>query len=154
LLLLDRVKNGAAGMAGSAALNSSSGAHARASVAAPFWNPQNGLVSHLDPGTPVPADPKQLQTLVNQQIDARIRGAGYCAGGSSYADAEITYSGSGVTGASPYSALKFWLTDPPHRMVLLDPQWKEVGFSVLSGSAFPGVTGFATTYVVDFGRCS
>ena len=105
LINLNRLDNGVGSLRISPQLYSSASGHANASVAAHSWSLSNGLVSHLDPGTAVPGDPNQLQQLANQQINARILGAGYCAGGSSYSDGEITYAGSpgGATGAgSPF----------------------------------------------------
>lgn len=127
--------------------------HAKASIAAPFWDTTNGLVSHLDPGTQVPSDANALQTLVNQQSQARILAAGYCAGGSSYSVGEITYGGGG-TGSTPKAAVAWWMNDPPHKEALLNPQWRNMGPVGFNGSAFPGATGVNGTYVIDFGVCS
>lgn len=134
-------------------LTSSSGAHAAASAKAHSWDLNNGLVSHLDPGTPVPGDQTSLQNLVNQQVDARIRGAGYCAGGRSYSDAEITFATSASKKDAVLGAKRFWKTDPPHRAVLLDPKWTDIGVSVVTPSAFPGTTS-GYTFVVDLGTCT
>ena len=133
-------------------LGGTSLAHARASVTAHSWDRSNGLVSHLNPGTPVPSDQQMLPNLVNQQVDARIRGAGYCAGGRAFGDAEITFGATG-SGGTPKAAMNFWLTDPPHRQTVLNPQLKEYGVAALAGSPFPGGTKGAT-YVVDFGFCT
>ena len=135
-------------------LRQSATAHAKASIAAKSWSLTRGLVSHLNPGTAVPGDDASLQQLANQQIDQRIRGAGYCAGGHSYRDAENTYAGWG-TGATARSAVNFWLNDPQHRAVLLDPNLREHGVGVVAGSPFPGVadTG-AAAFVEDLGACS
>jgi hypothetical protein len=126
--------------------------HAAASVAAHSWDRSNGLVSHLNPGTPVPGDQNALQQLVNTQVDQRIRGAGYCANGHSFADAEITYAAPAKFTDATVGAIRFWKTDPPHRAVLLDPKWTDIGVSVATPSAFPGdTTGY--TFVVDLGMC-
>jgi hypothetical protein len=37
-------------------------------------------------------------------------------------------------------AIRFWKTDPPHRAVLIDPKWTDIGIAVVSPSAFPGDT--------------
>lgn len=154
LISRQRTNNGMSGLITNATLSGSASAHAKASVAAQSWSLSNGLVSHLDPGTPVPGDPNQLQQLANQQIDARIRGAGYCAGGSSYSDGEITYGGSG-TGRTPKAAVAWWMGDPPHRDAILNPQFKDYGVSMVPGSAFPGQPATnAATYVVDMGSCT
>jgi uncharacterized protein YkwD len=134
-------------------LSQSARAHARASVAAKSWDVNRGLVSHLNPGTPVPADNASLQQLANQHIDGRIRGAGYCAGGSSYRDAENTYAGWG-SGATPRAAVNWWLSDPPHRATLIDPNLTEHGIGVAAGSPFPTVgDAGAAAFVEDLGTC-
>lgn len=133
-------------------LGGTSLAHDKASVAAHSWDRSNGLVSHLNPGTMVPSDPTALQNLVNTQVDQRIRGAGYCANGSSYSDAEITYADTRSRNDAMVGAIRFWKSDPPHAAVLFDPQWTDIGISVVSPSAFPGDT-TGSTYVVDLGRC-
>jgi uncharacterized protein YkwD len=152
LLSRARLANGVPGLTANATLRRTAEAHAKASVANKFWSLTNGLVSHLDPGTPVPGDPNALQSLVNQQVDARIRGAGYCAGGRAFGDAEITFGATG-SGGTPKAAMNFWLTDPPHRQTVLNPQLKEYGVAALAGSPFPSGTKGAT-YVVDFGFCT
>jgi len=135
-----------------ATLIGTSGAHATASAMAHSWDLSNGLVSHLNPGTPVPGDQNALQNLVNQQVDQRIRGAGYCANGSSYADAEITFASPDSRKTAEPAATRFWRTDPPHAAVLYDPKWTDIGVSVATPSAFPGqTTGY--TFVVDLGMC-
>ena len=153
LISRQRTSRGMRGYSDNATLRSSSGAHAAASVAAQSWSLTNGLVSHLNPGTPVPGDPNQLQQLANTQIDQRIRGAGYCAGGSAYSDGEITYGGSG-TGQTPKAAVAWWMNDPPHRDAILSPQFTQYGVSVVRGSAFPGGGTDAATFVVDLGSCT
>ena len=152
LLSRTRLANGVGGLTVNSTLSGTAAAHARASVANQFWSLTNGLVSHLDPGTPVPGDPNALQNLVNQQVDQRIRGAGYCAGGRAFGDAEITFGATG-SGGTPKAAMNFWLNDPPHRQTVLNPQLKEYGVAAIAGSPFPG-GGKGATYVVDFGFCT
>jgi hypothetical protein len=135
-------------------LDTSSLGHAQGSVNAPFWDVNNGTVSHLDPGTAVPPDQNQLQSLANTQITARILGAGYCAGGSSYSVGEITYGGSG-SGSTPKAAMRWWMSDPPHKAALLDPKWTNLGAAGIGGSAFnPPTPAPSGTYVIDFGTCT
>ena len=59
LISRQRTSRGMRGYSDNATLRGSSGAHAAASVAAQSWSLTNGLVSHLNPGTPVPGDPNQ-----------------------------------------------------------------------------------------------
>ena len=154
LINQQRTNNGLPKLKISGQLAKSALKHAVASGAAKSWDPNNGLVSHLDPGTPVPGDPNQLQQLVNQQIDARIRGIGFCSAGSSYTDGEITYGGTG-TGATPRAAVNWWMSDPPHRAAVLSPQFRQFGVAPLRRSAFPGQPDATSgTYVVDLGSCT
>ena len=140
------------GLSESTPLYNSALAHAQQSVAAKSWDLNNGLVSHLNPGTPVPSDGNQLQQLVNTQINDRIRGAGYCAGGHSWRDAENTYGGVNIT---PRMAADFWLHDPSHRPNTIDPNLKEHRIAVVVGSAFPGLPDAGSAALVeDMGACS
>jgi len=139
------------GLSESTPLYNSALAHAQQSVAAKTWDLNNGLVSHLDPGTPVPTDGNQLQQLVNTQITQRIRGAGYCAGGGSWRVAENTYGGQNIT---PRMAADFWLHDQYHRANTIDPNLKEHRIAVVLGSAFPGLPDAGSAALVeDMGAC-
>ena len=154
LISRQRTNNGLPGLTANTQLGRSASAHALASVQNKFWSLTNGLVSHLDPGTPVPGDQNALQNLANQQSDARIRGAGYCAGGRAFTDGEITYAGAG-TAATPKAAVTFWMNDPPHRLAVLNPAFQNYGFGIRRGSPFPGGNNATSiTYVVDLGGCT
>jgi uncharacterized protein YkwD len=129
-------------------LNAAMG-HATRSVQGKWWDdnpahPNGWQLSHEEPGNPASFD---------QQIIQRIQAAGYCAGGSNWGGAEITYGGPGAN-STPKAAVRWWMSDPPHRATLLDPQWKQVGVAGLSGSAFADTPNPAGTYVVEFGHCS
>jgi uncharacterized protein YkwD len=128
-------------------LDAASG-HATRSVQGKWWDPDKThldgwKLSHMEPGNSAPFD---------QQVVQRTQAAGYCAGGGSWGVGEITYSGNGA-GSTPKAAVNWWMSDPPHRAALLDPQWKQSGAAGVPGSAFPGVGNPAGTYVVDFGHC-
>jgi hypothetical protein len=123
--------------------------HATRSIQGKWWDdnpahPNGWQLSHEEPGNSASFD---------QQITQRIRAAGYCAGGSNWGGAEITYGGPGAN-STPKAAVRWWMSDPPHRATLLDPQWKQVGVAGLSGSAFADTPAPAGTYVVEFGHCS
>jgi hypothetical protein len=153
--LLSRARTNARlhGLKVDAALSLTAGRHAQESVAAPYWDPARGQVSHLDPGWPVPSDPAELQTLALDFIDNRIRSDGYCLGSKSYADTELTYSASG-TGQTPNAAAHFWLTDPAQRQAVMDPRWNDYGVGVVRGSAYPGGSSNSATFVVELGTCT
>ncbi len=54
---------------------------------------------------------------------------------------------------SPAQAVRLWLESRPHRRVLLDPRWSEVGLAAVHAPAAPGVfSGLPVTIVTaDFG---
>ncbi len=118
-------------------------AHALLSVNQRFWTTWQS--SHMEPGA---------AGDYNQQITNRILATGYCRGGS-WQTNEVTYTQS--DGATPASAVNWWMSDPPHRQTLLDPSLKGAGFSAVRGYAqqdgnTPGPN--AETVVVDFGSCN
>ena len=118
-------------------------AHALLSVNQRFWT--TWQTSHMEPGA---------AGDYNQQITTRILATGYCRSGSS-TTREVTFTQS--DGATPASAVNWWMSDPPHRQTLLDPSLKGAGFSALHGYAqrdgnTPGPN--AETVVVDFGSCN
>lgn len=124
-------------------LTNSAGGHADRSVAVRWWDMNDGLSSHVDPGTGTsPAD--------------RIAAAGYCPAGNR-STSEITFASYGTGGQYPPTAngaIDWWMDDPPHREVLLDRSLRDVGPVARPGFAFPGtVYGPSGTFVVDFGSC-
>ena len=50
-------------------------------------------------------------------------------------------------------ALNLWLASPPHRAILLDPRWRELGLAAVHSTSAPGVYGNrpATIITADFG---
>lgn len=53
--------------------------------------------------------------------------------------------------ASPRAAVRSWLHSPPHRSVLLDRNYRDVGVGVALGSPFGGSMRSSATYAADFG---
>jgi uncharacterized protein YkwD len=55
--------------------------------------------------------------------------------------------------ASPDAVVRAWLASPPHRAILYDPLWREVGVAAVRAQAAPGVYGGrdVTIVVIDFG---
>jgi len=51
------------------------------------------------------------------------------------------------------TALRMWLNSPPHRKILLTPNWREVGLSAVHATAAPGIyRGLEVTVLTaDFG---
>jgi uncharacterized protein YkwD len=59
----------------------------------------------------------------------------------------------GAPDLSAVRALKLWLASPPHRAILLDPRWRELGLAAVHSASAPGVYGNrpATVITADFG---
>jgi len=53
----------------------------------------------------------------------------------------------------PSQAVRLWLASPPHRRVLLDPKWEEIGLAAVHAASAPGAfSGLPVTIVTaDFG---
>jgi uncharacterized protein YkwD len=53
----------------------------------------------------------------------------------------------------PASALQLWLGSPPHRAILLDPRWRQIGLSAVHVPSAPGTFGGqeVTVLTADFG---
>jgi uncharacterized protein YkwD len=54
---------------------------------------------------------------------------------------------------SPEAVVRAWLASPPHRAVLYDPLWREVGVAAVRAQAAPGVYGGrdVTIVVIELG---
>src|SRR3954451_664328 len=130
----------------SAPLNKSALAHAKKSVAGKFWSLTDGLVSHTEPGSTGTA---------SEQIQQRIVAAGYCPGGTAVTN-ENTFSaeGTGTLKPTPAGAVKWWLSDPPHKATLLSTKYVNLGVGAVDGSPFPPPNYTpASTFVIDYGTC-
>jgi uncharacterized protein YkwD len=55
--------------------------------------------------------------------------------------------------ASPEAVVRAWLASPPHRAVLYDPLWREVGVAAVRAQSAPGVYGGrdVTIVVIELG---
>ena len=142
--------------AGPTALGRAARAHARESVRLKWWDPNNGLASHVHPDSGAPPTPEGA----TQQIAARISAERYCPNGTQQVN-ENTFGWSGrpdsATGAAatPQGAVNWWLSDPPHRVTLLNPLYTEHGLGVVAGYAFPGPEYYpSATFVQNLGTCS
>lgn len=76
----------------------------------------------------------------------RLRRAGW----RGHAAGEAIAYGCGAF-ATPLATLRMWLDSPPHRAILLDPQFRDLGIGVAHGAP-SGADAGALTVALDFGR--
>jgi hypothetical protein len=129
-------------------LNAAMG-HATRSVQGKWWDdnpahPNGWQLSHEEPGNSASFD---------QQIIQRIQGAGYCAGGSNWGGAEITYGGPGAN-STPKAAVRWWMSTRRTGPRCSTRSGSRSASRAFSGSAFADTPAPAGTYVVEFGHCS
>jgi uncharacterized protein YkwD len=77
-------------------------------------------------------------------MDQRIRAAGYPGGRMG----ETIGWGAGALAASA-AIVQAWMQSPPHRAIIVDRRFREVGLGIAAGS--PSGTGDAATVTADFG---
>jgi uncharacterized protein YkwD len=77
-------------------------------------------------------------------MDQRIRAAGYSGGTLG----ETIARGAGSL-ATPAAIVQAWMQSPPHRTIIMDGRFHEVGLGVAAGS--PSGGGDAATVTADFG---
>jgi uncharacterized protein YkwD len=77
-------------------------------------------------------------------MDQRVRAAGY----SGRTTGETIGWGSGSL-AAPAAIVQGWMDSPPHRAIIMDGRFREVGLGVAAGS--PAGTGDAVTVTANFG---
>jgi uncharacterized protein YkwD len=116
--------------------------HADISAQQKFWTTWQS--SHMEPGA---------AGDFGAQITQRIRSTGFCPTGN-WRTGEITFTQTG--GATPGSAVTWWMNDPPHRAAILDANMRASGIGFARGTAQSGAASgtSAGTFVVDFGACN
>jgi uncharacterized protein YkwD len=127
LINAERRARGLAPLVANARLGRAARSHAADMVARAFF-------SHVSPSGSSFAD--------------RLRHVGYtrpCA----WSGGETLAWGSGSL-ATPASRIRGWMNSPPHRAILLNATYREVGIGVVHGS--PTNAGASATYVGEFGR--
>jgi uncharacterized protein YkwD len=77
----------------------------------------------------------------------RINRAGYLGGTSTWTVGETIAWGRGGS-ASPASIVRSWLQSPPHRAILLDARYHDVGIGIAAGVPKGGG---GATFTGDFG---
>jgi uncharacterized protein YkwD len=80
----------------------------------------------------------------------RAETAGWRPGDGPWGLGEALAWGSGDL-AGPAAAVGAWLDSPPHRRLLLDPRWREIGVGAAAGSP-NGSRWSGTTYALELGR--
>jgi uncharacterized protein YkwD len=83
-------------------------------------------------------------------MERRVRHAGYLRGGREWWLGEALAWGGGGAGA-PRAILRVLLASAPHRAILLDPAFRDVGIGVARGAP-SGAGAGALTITLDFGR--
>jgi uncharacterized protein YkwD len=92
--------------------------------------------AHDDPGGATVAD--------------RVRATGYLQNARTWALGETIAWGRAQT-ATPAAVLRMFLDSPPHRAILLDPSYRDLGVGVARGAP-AGPEAGALTVTLDFGR--
>lgn len=80
----------------------------------------------------------------------RIRRAGYLTSGGPWVVGEVL-AWCAAACATPQGIVAAWLASPPHRRVLLDPRYEDVGVGVALGSPSDSAAS-AATVTAEFGR--
>jgi uncharacterized protein YkwD len=80
----------------------------------------------------------------------RVRAAGYLGGSEDWALGEDIGWGTG-SASTPASMFRAWMDSPPHRRVILDRTFRELGVGVTPGVPVPA-EGDGATFVLDFGE--
>lgn len=136
-----------------------------AAVTLKWWH--DGASPHINPQT-------QAGMTVNQAIDSRVRGSGYCGGSNKVAsDGEIAYDGAGSGNYSddqgqptkfvclngcgtPTAAVDWWMNvSAQHRKLILTPGFTHLGIVAIGDMGDPKNSSAPARglYIVDFGSC-
>jgi uncharacterized protein YkwD len=84
-----------------------------------------------------------------RSLSDRVRATGYLARSRDWALGEDIAWGAG-SASTPASIFRAWMNSPPHRRVILDREFRELGVGVTRGVPVPG-EGDGATFVLDFG---
>jgi uncharacterized protein YkwD len=84
-------------------------------------------------------------------LDDRVGASGYLRGARDWGLGEaLGWATEPI--ASPAELVAMWLDSPPHRAILLDPGFREVGIGVAAGVPDPALGAAGATVVLDFGH--
>jgi uncharacterized protein YkwD len=84
-------------------------------------------------------------------LDRRVRRTGYLRGARSWILGE-DIGWVEDPGATARRIVREWMHSPPHRSVILDRRFRQIGVGVAGGVPDPSV-GRGATFVLDLGRC-
>ena len=87
-----------------------------------------------------------------RSVAERIRESGYLGGSQDWALGEDIGWGTGAL-STPASIFRAFMNSPPHRRVILDRDFREIGVGVAQGVPVPG-QGTGATFTLDFGEVS
>ncbi|MCW2958363.1 MAG: hypothetical protein JWP18_1166 [Solirubrobacterales bacterium] len=86
-------------------------------------------------------------------LRARVRSAGYLKNATRWWLGETLAYGSGHA-SSPAALVESLMASPPHRAIILEPQFRHIGVGLVTGLPVPGggATAAGATLTLDFGR--
>ena len=131
LVNVERAKHGLRGLSSNARLNAAADAHSADMVARQYF-------AHVTPegGT----------------VTDRVRQTGYLGGSNDWALGEDIGWGTSTL-STPDAIFHAFMNSPPHRRVILDRDFRQIGVGVAPGVPVAGESGGAT-FVLDFGDVS
>jgi len=128
LVNAERQRHGLALLRSSARLNAAADRHSADMVA-------RGYFAHVTPE--------------GRSVVDRVKATGYLAGASDWAVGEDIGWGTG-SASTPASIFRAFMNSPPHRRIILSPEFHEIGVGVTPGVPVAG-EGSGSTFVLDFG---
>jgi uncharacterized protein YkwD len=88
-----------------------------------------------------------------RSVTDRVRDTGYLGGSRDWALGEDIGWGTG-SASTPASIFQAFMHSPPHRRVILDREFHEIGVGVAQGVPVAGEGAGGATFVLDFGEVS
>jgi uncharacterized protein YkwD len=132
LVNVERAKHGLRALSANARLTAAADGHSADMVARKYF-------AHVTPE--------------GASVTDRVRGTGYLGGSSDWALGEDIGWGTGSL-STPASIFRAFMNSPPHRRVILDRDFRQLGVGVAQGVPLAGEAGAGATFVLDFGDVS
>jgi uncharacterized protein YkwD len=129
LVNVERVRHGLRALRSSMRLNSAADRHSADMVA-------RGYFAHVTPD--------------GASVTDRVRATGYLGGAHDWTLGEDIGWGTG-SASTPASIFRAFMNSPPHRRVILDRSFRQIGIGVAPGVPVAG-QGAGATFVLDFGQ--